>query len=107
MKGKDIRGYPYRGYPPTTRPDHSTGNSDPHPGRSFPLFLCGSIPSTRAIARIDTGKAGTSLYHVIDYSSRSLILPWRISLQHYLNFEWRSCLIIPNRHNPSDWFRTN
>ena len=27
MKGKDTRGYPYRGYPPTTRPGHNAGNS--------------------------------------------------------------------------------
>ena len=42
MKWKDTRGYPYRGYLPTTRPDHSTGNSVPYgvPGGSEAM-LCG------------------------------------------------------------------
>ena len=30
MKGKETRGYPYRGYPPTARPDCNTRNFVPY-----------------------------------------------------------------------------
>ena len=42
-----------------------------HTGQGFPLSLCGSVYSTRANARKDTGKDGAPT----DYSSRSLIWP--------------------------------
>lgn len=41
MKGKDTIGYPYKGYPPKTRPDHDTGfrvpGSPRQSGSRFPV----------------------------------------------------------------------
>ena len=43
MKGKDTIGYPYKGYPPKTRPDHDTGFPVPRdnqvPDSPFPILV--------------------------------------------------------------------
>lgn len=76
MKGKETRGYPYRGYPPTARPDCNTRNFVPYSLRAL-LFY---VPSTNDELR--DGAYGLS--SLSENSKDSNHLQMLLQRQHFL-----------------------
>lgn len=121
MKGKDTRGYPYWGYPPTARPEHNTENSLPYSFRTVrEFFYVPQNSEQRRVARrgrrvivLTSEKIRVSNHLLLSLQRQHFLLRyWKArnenssqknASSHYSNYSYSG--LMPNKHalNCIDW----